>query len=293
MYWTNPALKLRAKEQLHQRWGNYLVVVFLYTLITELVQLVTTLLTSLTSFNLPLWLYARAVLNYTDSLPPEYAAAFESNFREYLESSFGALVDYVPTAGQIILQLALYALSILLTIFVFSVLEIGLNRWFMEARGGSPTVSTLFSGFGSGAQWRSTVWVMFCMRLFTGLWSLLFVIPGIVFMYQTILVPYLLAENPYMPRKRAFELSKALTRGEKARILVLQLSFIGWIFLSALAQQAAAAVLPALGTIVGFVGDMLVTVYLHATFAELYATMRDKAFQLGYSDATELAGFTA
>ena len=48
------------------------------------------------------------------------------------------------------------------------------------------------------------------------------------------MVPYILAENPGIETKRALELSKKMTDGEKFNIFLLQLSFIGWSILGAL-----------------------------------------------------------
>ncbi|KAB1440977.1 DUF975 family protein [Candidatus Galacturonibacter soehngenii] len=42
------------------------------------------------------------------------------------------------------------------------------------------------------------------------------------------MVPYILAENPGIDSKRAFELSKEMMMGEKWNYFVLGLSFIGW-----------------------------------------------------------------
>lgn len=47
--------------------------------------------------------------------------------------------------------------------------------------------------------------------------------------YQYLLIPYILADNPDMPRKQVFDLSKQMMKGEKWHAFVLQnLSFIGW-----------------------------------------------------------------
>ena len=45
---------------------------------------------------------------------------------------------------------------------------------------------------------------MFMKDLFTFLWTLLFIIPGIIKGYEYMMIPYLLAENPDMSRQDAF-----------------------------------------------------------------------------------------
>ena len=48
------------------------------------------------------------------------------------------------------------------------------------------------------------------------------------------LIPYILADNPDMPRKQVFELTKQMMNGNKMNAFVLNLSFIGWNLLSLL-----------------------------------------------------------
>ena len=66
------------------------------------------------------------------------------------------------------------------------------------------------------------------------LWSLLFVIPGIVKGYEYRMIPFLLAENPDMTKEEVFEESKKLMTGNKWKAFVYDLSFIGWNILSIL-----------------------------------------------------------
>ena len=90
------------------------------------------------------------------------------------------------------------------------------------------------------------------------------------------LVPYLLAENPYMTATRAMELSKEMMYGEKWKFFVLQLSFFGWLLLCALT----------LG-----IGGFFLEPYMQATYAEFYAAMRSKALAQGFATTDELGGF--
>jgi uncharacterized membrane protein len=66
-----------------------------------------------------------------------------------------------------------------------------------------------------------------------------------------------------------------MTSGCKFDIFVLHLSFIGWCLLGVLA----------LGVGILFVGP-----YIEATFAELYATLRQKALERGDTTTSELLG---
>ena len=109
------------------------------------------------------------------------------------------------------------------------------------------------------------------------LWGLLFIIPGIIKSYEYYMVPYILAENPGIDSRRAFELSKEMTRDEKFDIFLLALSFIGWYLL---------------GAITCGIGILFLEPYYQATFAELYQVMREKAFRFNFCNESELPGFS-
>ena len=67
--------------------------------------------------------------------------------------------------------------------------------------------------------------------IYTFLWSLLLVIPGIIKTYSYFLVPYILAENPNIKYNEAITLSRKLMDGHKSDVFVLHMSFILWILL--------------------------------------------------------------
>ena len=60
------------------------------------------------------------------------------------------------------------------------------------------------------------------------LWSLLFIIPGIIAAYSYAMVPYILAENPKLETSEVLKLSKQMMKGNKWRLCWLQFTFIGW-----------------------------------------------------------------
>ena len=69
------------------------------------------------------------------------------------------------------------------------------------------------------------------MSLFIVLWSLLFIIPGIIATYNYAMVPYLMAEFPELKTMDAIRESKRLMQGNKWRLFCLQMSFFGWALL--------------------------------------------------------------
>lgn len=75
---------------------------------------------------------------------------------------------------------------------------------------------------------------MLWMELWIFLWSLLFLIPGIVKAYAYRLTPYILADCPRVSATGALEISMRMTQGHKWEIFVMELSFLGWNLLSVL-----------------------------------------------------------
>lgn len=85
--------------------------------------------------------------------------------------------------------------------------------------------SDLFSQFdriGSG------IIMNLLVGIFTFLWSLLFIIPGIIKSYSYAMTPFILAEHPELSENAAITRSRELMDGNKWRLFCLLFSFIGW-----------------------------------------------------------------
>ncbi len=105
-------------------------------------------------------------------------------------------------------------------------LEIGLITIFAKLKSGyPPKVEELFKHFDCFAQ---ALLLYILISLFTVLWSLLFIIPGIVASLSYSMAPYILAENKNLTAMEALNMSKQMMNGHKADLFVLYLSFIGW-----------------------------------------------------------------
>lgn len=75
---------------------------------------------------------------------------------------------------------------------------------------------------------------MLLVGVFTFLWSLLFIIPGIIKYYAYAMTPYIIAEDPEIDAMAAIAKSQEMMRGHKMELFILQFSFIGWYLLAAL-----------------------------------------------------------
>ena len=108
-------------------------------------------------------------------------------------------------------------LQILITLFVTFPLSVGSCRFFIKATVNAPNVYDLFFPYKNNLG--NVIGINVFVAIYTFLWSLLFIIPGIIKSFQYSMIPYILAENPAMDRRRAFEVTKSLTDGNKGRIL--------------------------------------------------------------------------
>ena len=152
-------------------------------------------------------------------------------------------------------------------VFVGNLLKMGGYRFFILNQTAQPGIGTLLDGFRSG-HYVNIVLTMFLRDLFTTLWSLLLVVPGIVKHYEYLMVPYIIAENPAMDYKEAFQISKQMMDGEKMEAFITDLSFLGWYLLSAVTC--------------GLLAIFYVNPYVQASFAEMYTFNKQKAYQEGY-----------
>ncbi len=77
----------------------------------------------------------------------------------------------------------------------------------------------------------SAIKLYFCIGVFKFLWTLLFIIPGIVKGYAYSMAGFILAENKNMDAFEAIRCSQIMMQGHKWELFVLDLSFIGWMLL--------------------------------------------------------------
>lgn len=174
-----------------------------------------------------------------------------------------SFIDMLKTMFWIIMFIFLisFFISLIVSVFVYMPLQVGNCRFFMCNREGNGDLNQLLVGFRKG-KYLNVVKIMFLRSLKIALWSLLFVIPGIIKAFEYSMIPYLLSEDPGMSTQEAFAVSKEMTNGEKWRMFVLVLSFIPWIYLGVFT--------------VGLLYIFWLYPYFFATNAELYAVLREK-----------------
>jgi len=106
-----------------------------------------------------------------------------------------------------------------------------------------------FERFGQGFAQK------FLRSLYSTLWGLLFIIPGIVAQYSYSMTPYIMADHPHLTAREAISASKDMMQGHKWELFVLHLTFIGWSILAALTMN---------------VGNLILNPYKNAAEAAFY-----------------------
>lgn len=170
------------------------------------------------------------------------------------------IIGLVSGAASVLLGMIPVVGSLAATIIVTPAFALSTVRIYLNLFGGkTPEVKDAFSGFDD---FWSAFKVNFLVGLFTLLWSLLFVIPGIIKGISYSMSLYILAENKGKSARECINESKAMTEGHKMELFVLSLSFIGWALLTAITF--------------GIAGIWTIP-YMNATMANAYYSLKPAA----------------
>ncbi len=178
---------------------------------------------------------------------------------------FQQLGEYLPgeyrifERGNFSVNITNSSLLSLASFILGGVLQLGYAKFLLKQHDGLDyefnDLFSEFDRFGTGfAQ-------AFLRGLYTTLWSLLFIIPGIIAGYKYAMTPFILAENSELTASEAITLSKQMMDGHKGELFMLDLSFIGWIVLCALTMN---------------IGNLFLNPYRNAAYAAFYRELRQQ-----------------
>ena len=197
----------------------------------------------------------RTTLNYTMDLDVVKEATRNLGVDNFVRPRFNPWM-LIPVAGFSFMALIIKtAISI-----IGSLTNVGGAKFFLEGMDGNTDVGYLGYGFNKDTFLNIFI-VQFFVSIFIFLWSLLFIIPGIIKSYEYSMVKYILAEDPYLSSDQAIAISKDLTRGYKMDLFILDVSFWGWYIL---------------GFFLCELGGYFVNPYKAATDAAVYKYLKEK-----------------
>lgn len=213
-------------------------------------------------------------------LKGNYWKAFLIGLVLSLASGSGSLWRAEDTANEfikrhpdaLIIIIAIIILSIAYRLLLGYSLEIGSRKYFVQLAQFKNTDGCYSFAF-DGSNYRSIIRTMLLRDIYNMLWSLLFIIPGIIKSYSYRMVPYILADNPNIGADKAITLSRRMMDGNKFDTFVLDLSFLGWYLL---------------GLLVFVVGIFFVSPYVFATEAQLYLVLRKNAIDYEFCTYEDL-----
>ncbi len=195
-------LKREAKLSMRGRRPNLFLVVLVYILIVD----VLTILSFRLDYGMSMQEAMELIMSYDPERVYDRMLSYEPGFFGSLLSAAVGIMAAVLAAG-----FSWYCLR------VSRKLEAGFGE--------------LFDGFGIFFK----IWGLnIVMNFFIFLWSLLFVIPGIVAAYRYSMATFILLDDPDKPIMQCIRESKDMTFGHKTELFVLDLSFIGWNMLCAI-----------------------------------------------------------
>lgn len=166
----------------------------------------------------------------------------------------------VATAG---LTLACATIAGIGSLFAINPLSVGYENSLKAfcKDGDIHTIGNMFKfGFAGGQYWRNLAGILL-VSVFTFLWTLLFIVPGIIKSYAYAMTPYLLQDNPELGPNDARLKSIEIMRGHKGKLFGLDLSFIGWFLL---------------GIISLGVGFIWIAPYYRTTRAAFYCNLKEE-----------------
>ena len=184
----------------------------------------------------------------------------EAEFGDQESSTDDAVVVAAVVTVVIIIVLIVVAVGVVVGAFLLNPLQVGLRKFFVDnATEASAALNSRNIGLAFKNNYIRVVGSMFTTGLFTFLWSLLLIIPGIYKSYCWRLVPYIIGEDPSIKGSDARALSARMMEGSKWDSFVLDLSFLGWHLLG--------------GLTLGILDLIFTNPYQAATDAELYLTL--------------------
>jgi uncharacterized membrane protein len=122
-----------------------------------------------------------------------------------------------------------------------------------------PMVEGIFGAFTKGLYGRSVCGLLL-VGIYTFLWLLLLIIPGIIKSFSYALTPYILIDHPELSCNEAIERSMRMMRGHKLQLFLIYLGYLGCCFLS---------------TFTLYIALLWIIPYYNAVLAQFYQAVKE------------------
>lgn len=168
----------------------------------------------------------------------------------------------IKETGLGIALIIIAIVAIIYIILIAEALRVAGRKYFLEARNTENAKIGVMGEIFKKGNWKNVAITMLLKNIYNLLWYFT-IVGGFIKSYEYRMIPYILADNPKVNRKEAFELSKKMMKGNKWKTFVLDLSFLLWNILSFFTF--------------GILNILYVNPYRAATVTELYITLKETA----------------
>ena len=247
---TDPSSNLRAlgRNALAGKWQSAIIAVIVYTLCVQLPPAILNTLFGVDMGEL-----------YSMNMGYSYNVGVDS-----YSTVYNSMPAYSPLSG-------IYSL------LVTGAMDLGLTLFFLAMfRRQIVGIGDVFLGF---ERYGKALGLFLFQGLFIVLWSLLFIVPGIIAAIRYSQAFFILADDPNKGIRQCMDESKMMMRGNKAKYFCLSLSFIGWGILASIPAGVLSGISEALYLsgfmtvlfdIVGALCMAPVIAYIYSTQAGFY-----------------------
>ncbi len=200
------------------------------------------------------------ILSFIISLPDTMSLIHSGYFSAILSGD----IERLNSAVELYANSASYLVSLIILIVNAILLLASLNVYIKMSRSPEPVS---FGVFIEGLNdWARAILAILWQTLWIFLWTMLFVIPGIIKSFSYSQMFYIIAEYKEVSVTKAMRISMEITKGHKWDIFVMYLSFIGWDILCSLS----------LG-----IGNLWLVPYKNMTYTNAYHAMLKEAIESG------------
>lgn len=164
-------------------------------------------------------------------------------------------------------------LSSIWVILITGAMTLGLMIFFLAAfRGHNVVAKDVFLGF---ERFGKALGLLLYQMLFIFLWSLLFIVPGIIASIRYSQAFYVLADDPNKSIRQCMDESKFMMQGNKAKYFALSLSFIGWLVLSVLPGSILQAIIETMTDSKAAIAviSVIAALFMTPVYAYMFSTM--------------------
>lgn len=179
-----------------------------------------------------------------------------------------------PLTGEYIQQTVGYGSGIY-SLLISGPAAWGLSKYMLDFfRNKKTEITTLFEGFSYFGK-AFVLLILMGVKIF--LWTLLFIVPGIIATFRYSQAFYVLIDHPEYSANQCLKESSLMMKGNKWKLFCLELSFIGWIILASVPAGIISAM--NLGISSGFGGIILAIIMAAPTlFVDAYLNVAATVF---------------